>query len=86
MFRLHFNKHKGSFTIRRADRSTAFGTDPHVKLPLIGDTIALSPNVHIIITRNTFKKAMAKQRPVLNVAVTRFPFVRLLVERIKEVF
>lgn len=86
MFRLHFNKSNGIFSVRRSDRSTVCSSERRAKLPLIGDTIALAPRVHIIITHNDFKKAMAKDRPVLSVAVTRFPFVRLLIERIKEVF
>lgn len=86
MFRLHFNKTNGIFSVRRSDRSTVCSSERRAKLPLIGDTIALAPRVHLIITRNDFEKAMTKDRPVLSVAVTRFPFVRLLIERIKEVF
>lgn len=86
MFRLHFNKSNGIFSVRRADRSTVCSSERRAKLPLIGDTIALAPRVHLIVTRNDFKKAMTKERPVLSVAVTRFPLVRLLIERVKEVF
>lgn len=86
MFRLHFNKSNGIFSVRRSDRSTVCSSERRAKLPLIGDTIALAPRVHIIITHNDFKKAMTKDRPVLSVTVTRFPFIRLLIERIKEVF
>lgn len=86
MFRLHFNKSNGIFSVRRSDRSTVCSSERRAKLPLIGDTIALAPRVHLIITRNDFEKAMTKDRPVLSVVVTRFPFVRLLIERIKEVF
>lgn len=86
MFRLHFNKTNGIFSVRREDRSTVCASERLAKLPYIGDTIALAPRVHLIITRNDFKKAMTKSRPVLSVAVTRFPFIRLLWERIKEVF
>lgn len=86
MFRLHFNKTNGIFSVRRSDRLTICSSERRAKLPLIGDTIALAPRVHLIITRNDFKKAMMKSCPVLSVAVTRFPFIRLLVERFKEVF
>lgn len=86
MFRLHFNKTNGIFSVRREDRSTVCASERRAELPYIGDTIALAPRVHLIITRNDFKKAMTKSRPVLSVAVTRFPFIRLLWERIKEVF
>lgn len=85
MFRLHFNKTNGIFSVRRSDRSTVCSSERRAKLPAIGDTIALAPRVHLIITRNDFKKAMTKSCPVLSVAVTRFPFIRLLIERVKEV-
>lgn len=85
MFRLHFNKTNGIFSVRRSDRSTVCSSERRAKLPRIGDTIALAPRVHLIITRNDFQEAMTKSRPVLSVAVTRFPFVRLLWERIKEI-
>lgn len=86
MFRLHYNKSLKSFTVRRSDRSILCASERRVKLPLIGSTIALAPRVHIIITTGDFRKAIDKKRPVLSVAVTRFPFIRLLIERIKEVF
>ncbi|WEU68253.1 hypothetical protein TARRARE_7 [Escherichia phage vB_Ec_Tarrare] len=86
MFRLHFNKSIKMFTVRRQDRSIVCASERRAKLPILGSTIPLAPSVHIIITRGDFQKAIDKQRPVLSVAVTRFPFVRLLIERIKEVF
>lgn len=86
MFRLHYNKSNGIFSIRRFDRSTVAASERHGKLPLIGDTVELSPRVHILVTRKDYLKAKDKKRPVLSVAVTRFPFIRLLIERIKEVF
>lgn len=86
MFRLHYNKSLESFTVRRSDRSIICASERRVKLPLIGSTVALAPRVHIIITTGDFRKAIDKKRPVLSVAVTRFPFIRLLIERIKEVF
>lgn len=86
MFRLHYNKSLKSFTVRRSDRSIVCASERRAKLPLLGSTVALAPRVHIIITTGDFRKAIDKKRPVLSVAVTRFPFVRLLIERIKEVF
>lgn len=86
MFRLHYNKAIRMFSVRRSDRSTVCSSERGAKLPLIGSTVPLAPSVHIIITRGDFQKAIDKHRPVLSVAVTRFPFVRLLIERIKEVF
>lgn len=86
MFRLHHNKGINQFTVRRADRSIVCASERGAKLPLIGSTVQLAPRVHIIITNGDFKKAVDKKRPVLSVAVTRFPFIRLLIERVKEVF
>lgn len=86
MFRLHFNKGNGIFSVRRSDRSIVCASERRAKLPLIGDTVPLAPRVHIVITRGNFEKAMTKSRPVLSVAVTRFPFIRLLIERVKELF
>lgn len=86
MFRLHYNKSLKSFTVRRSDRSIVCASEHRAKLPLLGSTVALAPRVHIIITTGDFRKAIDKKRPVLSVAVTRFPFIRLLIERIKEVF
>lgn len=86
MFRLHYNKRNGIFSVRHLDRSTVAASERHGKLPLIGDTVELSPRVHILVTRYDYLKAKDKKRPVLSVAVTRFPFVRLLVKFIKETF
>ncbi|CBV65207.1 conserved hypothetical phage protein [Salmonella phage Vi06] len=85
MFRLHYNQSLENFTVRRPDRSIVCASEYHrAKLPLMGDTVPLTPGVHLIITRGDFKKAIDKKRPVLSVAVTRFPFACLLVKRIKE--
>lgn len=86
MFRLHYHKGNKQFTVRRTDRSIVCASEQRAKLPLLGSTICLAPRVHIIITTGDFKKAIDKKRPVLSVAVTRFPFIRLLIERVKEVF
>ena len=85
MFRLHYNKSLENFTVRRADRSIVCASERRAKLPLIGNTVPLAQSVHIIITRGDFEKAIDKKRPVLSVVVTRFPFIRLLLKRIKEV-
>lgn len=86
MFRLHYNKSNGIYSVRRLDRSTVAASERHGKLPLIGDTVELSPRVHLLVTRYDYLKAKDKKRPVLSVAVTRFPFVRLLWKFIKETF
>lgn len=86
MFRLHFNKSNGIYTVRCADRSIFGASERRAKLPLIGSTLRVAPRAYLIIPRGVFQKAIDKERPVLSVAETRFPFVRLLIERIKEVF
>lgn len=87
MFRLHYNRSLENFTIRRPDRSIIYTSERHrTKLPLMGDTVPLAPGVHIVITRGDFEKAIDKKRPVLSVAMTRFPFACLLIKRIKEMF
>lgn len=84
--RLHYNKGNGIFTVRKLDRSILCASERRAKLPILGSTIPLGKHVHIIITTGVFQQAIAKKRPVLSVAKTRFPFIKLLIERIKEVF
>lgn len=85
-FKLHYHKLFEHFTVRRSDtRAIVFTTERRFVVPLIGQTVELAPKVHVIITRGKFQEATNKTRPVLNVAVTRFPFVKLLIERVKEV-
>lgn len=84
--RLHFNKSNGIFSIRRIDRSTVGASEKHAKIPLIGFTQELSPRVHIVVTSGLLKEATTGSRPSVPVLVTRFPFVRLIIARVKEVF
>lgn len=87
MMKLHFNRSNGIFSVRRVDRSTAFATAKNFKIPFFGSVHALAPNVHILITRNTFNKATEDwKRPEVQVVVTKWPRVRLLVEWLKETF
>lgn len=86
MLRLHFNKSNGIFSARRVDRSSALASEKHAKIPRIGDTIELSPNVHCILTKGLYVEATTGSRPFIPVLVTRFPKVRLVIARIKEVF
>lgn len=84
--RLHFNKSKGIFSVRRVDRSTVAASERHAKIPFIGATYELSPNVHIVMTKGLFVEATTGSRPSVLVLVTRFPKVRMVIARIKEVF
>lgn len=83
--RLHFNKSNGIFSVRRDDRSTVVASERHGKIPFIGQAVLLAPSVHILITKGSFIAATNKERPVLPVVVTKWPRVRLLIARIKEV-
>lgn len=88
MLRLHFNKSNGIFSVRRIDRSTVAATgkrSEYRKLPLIGiDPFELSPNVHALVTRGLMLKAQEGKRPEVPVVVTKWPRVRLYVQRFKE--
>lgn len=86
MFRLHYNKGNGIFSVRRLDRSTVAASERHGRIPRIGDTVELSPRVHLLVTRYDYLKAKDHKRPVLSVAVTRFPFIRLFFKWLKETF
>lgn len=83
--RLHFNKSNGIFSVRRIDRSTLSSSERNAKIPFIGDVVSLSPMVHLLITRGEFEEATKGSRPFLTAAVTRFPKVRLVIKRIKEI-
>lgn len=83
--RLHFNKANGIFSVRRDDRSTVAATERNGELPRIGDTHQLAPSVHILITRGLYELAKTKSRPFVPVVVTKWPRLRLLWERLKEV-
>lgn len=84
-FKLHYNKSNGIFTVRKTDRSTFCASGRHEEIPILGSTIRVARGRHIIITKDTFKEAVAKRRPVLSVAKTHFPLVRLLFRRLKEI-
>lgn len=85
MYRLHYNKRNGIFSVRSMDRSTVAASERHGKLPRIGDTVEISPRVHILVTHNDYLLAQLKLRPVLSVAKTRFPRIRLFFKWLKEV-
>lgn len=85
MLRLHFNKSNGIFSIRREDRSTLSASERRAKIPFVGDVVSLAPRVHLLITRGAFEEATLGSRPFLPTVVTRFPKVRLIIKRIKEI-
>ncbi|QEQ94738.1 hypothetical protein pEp_SNUABM10_00042 [Erwinia phage pEp_SNUABM_10] len=84
--RLHHNKSNGIFTIRNKSRAIVSASEKHPVIPFIGDTVELSPLVHGVITRGLYLEAKTGSRPFVPVVVTRFPFVRLVIARVKEVF
>lgn len=87
MLRLHFNKSNGIFSARGSDRSTVLSSEKHAVIPkVLGSTIELAPRVHAVITIGLYKEATTGSRPFIPVLVTRFPKVRLVIARIKEVF
>lgn len=82
-FRMHYNKTTHAFSIRRSsDRSVVWWLSP--KVPLMGTVHTLAPNVHILATRKDYMNAQAGSRPVLTVAVTQFPRLRLFTMSLKE--
>ncbi|AZV02345.1 hypothetical protein Q19_12 [Pectobacterium phage Q19] len=83
--RLHYNSSNGIFSVRRQDRSTQSASEKHAKLPLIGNVVTLSPRVHLLVTRGEFIEATKGTRPNLEAVVTRFPTIRLVFKRLKEV-
>ena len=84
--RLHFNKSNGIFSVRRDDRSTVVASERHGKIPrFFGDTVELAPSVHILITKGSYIAATEKKRPVLPVVVTKWPRLRLVILRLKEI-
>lgn len=87
--RLHYNKTNGIFSVRREDRSTVSASErrsKYGKLPLLGSTVSLGGSVHLIITRGLYEAAQTKSRPFVPAVFTRWPTLRLIVARIKEVF
>lgn len=87
--RLHHNQSNGIFSLRAGDRSTLTATakrSVYRTLPLIGLTYNVGANVHAIIPRGVFVEAQKGTRPAPLVVHTKWPRVRLLIERVKEVF
>ena len=84
MIRLHFNKANGIFSGRRVDRSTAFASEKHAKIPFFGSFHSFAPNVHAIMTKGILVSASKGERPEVPVVVTKWPRVRVLFARIKE--
>lgn len=90
--KLHYNRSNKQFSIRNGTRLVESYTCKRVDLPSIlrmplGDTVALSPTVHVVVTRGKLIEARDKHyRPELIVVVTKFPLWHLLKERIKEIF
>lgn len=86
--RLHHNKSNGIFTLRSANRSIITATEKrsvYRTLPFIGLTYDLGANVNVIIPRGVFVEAQKGKRPSPLVVHTKFPRIRLFIERIKEV-
>ncbi|AWD92492.1 hypothetical protein [Pectobacterium phage Jarilo] len=83
--RLHHNKSNGIFSVRRPDRSTLVASQKHPKLPLIGNIVALSKNVFLLITKGEYIEATTGSRPFLTAVVTSWPRVRLVIKRIMEI-
>lgn len=84
MLKLHFNSANGIYSARRVDRSTAFASKRNLKVGLIGETYALAPTVHAIMTKGLLVSASEGKRPEVPVVVTKWPRVRLLIARVKE--
>lgn len=84
MIRLHFNKANGIFSARRADRSTAFASERHAKIPFFGSFHSFAPNVHAIMTKGILVSASHGERPEVPVVVTKWPRCHVLFARIKE--
>lgn len=83
--RLHFNKSNGIFSLRNVSRAIVSASEKHAKVPFIGNTVELSPVVHAVITKGLFVEAQKGTRPFVPVIVTKWPTVRLVIARIKEV-
>lgn len=90
--KLHYNRSNKQFSIRNKTRLVESYTRKRMDLPSIfrmplGDTLELSPSVHVVITRGKLLEARDKHsRPELAVVVTKCPLWHLLKERIKEIF
>lgn len=89
IYRLHYNKSNGIFSVRCSSRETIAASERHSQIPVIGDVLPL-PNeghaMYLLITQPEFIRATRKQRVVLSAIKTHFPHIRLLFKRLKEVF
>ena len=85
MIRLHFNKANGIFSARRVDRSTAFASEKHAKIPRFGTFHSFAPSFHAIMTNGLLVSASKGERPEVPVVVTKWPRVRLFVANVKEI-
>lgn len=89
-YKLHFNRDNGLYSVRHPDRSVrcvfTLGFPEHFLGKLLGYTVELERSHHAIVTSTVIREATAGKRPALSVIKTRFPFVRLVLARIKEVF
>lgn len=84
MIRLHFNKSNGIFSARRVDRSTAFASEKHAKIPRFGSFHSFAPSVHALMTHGLLVSASQGERPEVPVVVTKWPRVRLFIATVKE--
>ena len=85
MIRLHFNKANGIFSARRTDRSTAFASEKHAKIPRFGSFHSFAPSVHAIMTNGLLVSTSHGERPEVPVVVTKWPRVRLFIATVKEI-
>lgn len=87
MFKLHFNKENGIYSIRRADRMTVAATEKHaVTSKWLGATVPFSSGAWFLLTPKVFASARAKTRPSVELTVTNWPNVRLFFKCLKELF
>lgn len=86
MFKLHFNKDNGIYSIRRVDRMAVAATEKHAKVPRIGSKIPFSSGAWFLLTPKVFASARAKTRPSVELTVTNWPNVRLFFKCLKELF
>lgn len=89
IYRLHYNKSNGIFSVRCTSRETIAASERHALIPVIGDIVPLPDEGHaryLLITQPEFIRATYKQRVVLSAIKTHFPHIRLLFKRLKEAF
>lgn len=86
MFKLHFNKDNGIYSVRRLDRMTVSATEKHAKIPVLGSTIPFCKGNWFLVTPKVFASAKRKERPSVELTVTNWPNVRLFFKCLKEMF